>query len=251
MATVYLWLLITSCVIFLSISYGSSFVANSASGLTSPGFILRDPVHLKLAFLNPTFTYAAYQNNSFYTFYAKYYPITGPSSNVISDLSLIKNKKIPHAPFYLYNQAAGGQPGIPDKHFIDRIVDTVALLAPKSNITFINDQDIEYGKLFYPNGKNAFDVIFLVHEEYVTQTGYNSLKRFVSQGGTLVFTESNVLTVEVKYNHQNDSITLVKGHQFEFDGKVAKRSVEERWKNETSQWLGSNFLPQFKAAYCQ
>ena len=127
--------------------------------------------------------------------------------------------------------------------------DTVAHLAPKSNITYINDEDIESGKLFYSDGRNAFDVIFLVHEEYATQTGYNSLKRFVSQGGTLVFTVSNVLTVEVKYNRQNDSITLVKGHEFEFDGKVARRSVEDRWKNETSEWLGSNFLPRFKEAY--
>ena len=43
---------------------------------------------------------------------------------------------------------------------------------------------------------------------------------------------------------------MVKGHLFEFDGKVAKRSEEdERWKNETSQWLGSNILPELKASY--
>ena len=133
---------------------------------------------------------------------------------------------------------------------MDGIIATVINFAPKSNITYINDQDVESGKLFYPNGTNAYDVIFLLHEEYATQTGYNSLKRFVSQGGTIVFTESGVLRAQVKYNHQHDSITLVKGHLFEFDGKVAKRSEEdERWKNETSQWLGSNILPELKGAY--
>ena len=208
---------------------------------------------MKLVFLNPTFTYAAYQNNSFHTFYTKYLPITGRSSNIISnasDLNLISDKKIPHAPFYLYNQAADEPPGIPDKHFMDGIIATVINFAPKSNITYINDQDVESGKLFYPNGTNAYDVIFLLQEEYATQTGYNSLKRFVSQGGTIVFTESGVLRAQVKYDHQHDSITLVKGHLFEFDGKVAKRSEEdERWKNETSQWLGSNILPELKASY--
>ena len=221
----YLWLLVSVCTAVISASYVSGFfgsrVEHSAYGFAEPGFIPRDPIHLRLAFLNPTFTYGAYQNNSFYNFYTKYYPIAKPSSIITLDLNLINNKKIPSAPFYFYNQAADGPPGIPYSGFIHKLADTVAHLAPKSNITFINDQDIEFGKLFYSDGRNAFDVIFLVHEEYATQTGYNSLKRFVSQGGTLVFTVSNVLTVEVKYNRQNDSITLVKGHEFEFDGKVA------------------------------
>ena len=139
----------------------------------------------------------------------------------------------------------GSPPGIPHKYLIDRVVDTISLLAPTSNLTFIDDEYVDAGKIFDSNGRNNLDVIFLVHEEYVTQKEYNNLKKFVTQGGTLVFVESNVLTVEVSYDRQNDSITLVKGHLFEFDGKVAKRNlVAERWKNETSQWLGSNFLPK-------
>ncbi len=220
---------------------------NSAFGVESSIFTIHDPNHLKIAFLNPTFTFAAYQNNSFYNFYKKYYS-TSRNETITSDLGLINNKKIPHEFFYEYNQGIDYPPSIPHKFFFERLVKTVSSLAPRSNITFLDDQDIHNGKLFYPNGKNAFDVIFLVHEEYATQTGYNNLKRFVSQGGTLAFTESNVLTVEVKYNPMNDSITLVKGHEFEFDGKVAKRSVEERWLNETATWLGSNFLPEFRHA---
>ena len=118
-------------------------------------------MHLKLAFLNPTFTYAAYQNNSFYTFYTKYFPITGLRSNITTDLNLINNKKIPNAPFYLYNQLPGGPPGIPHKYLIDRVVDTISLLAPTSNITFINDQYVDAGKIFDTNGRNHFRCHFL------------------------------------------------------------------------------------------
>jgi hypothetical protein len=248
----YPWLLIASSLTLLSASYIADILGSSVDdGLRDLGFTPRDPMHLKLAVLNPTFTYAAYENNSLQTFYMKYLPITGRSiiSN-ISDLNLLSNKTIPDAPFYLYNQAADEPPSIPDQHFIDGIVDTVINFAPKSNITYINDQDVESGKLFYPNGTNAYDVIFLLREEYATQTGYDSLKRFVEQGGTIVFTESGVLRAQVNYNRQNDSITLVKGHHFQFDGKVVKRIKEdERWKNETSQWIGSNILPELKAAY--
>jgi hypothetical protein len=34
---------------------------------------------------------------------------------------------------------------------------------------------------------------------------------------------------------------LVKGHYWAFNGKSAWRSIGERWKNETSDWIGSNY----------
>src|SRR6476661_536056 len=85
------------------ISYIITFNNLSIFGLDK-GFTLKDPPPLKLAFLNPTFTYAAYQNNSFYNFYSKYYSLAGPHTNITTDLDLIKDKKVPHAPFYLYDQ---------------------------------------------------------------------------------------------------------------------------------------------------
>lgn len=245
------WLRITVILVGFCIAFISCIITinNFLIFGLDKGFTLKDPPQMKMAFLNPTFTYAAYQNNSFYTFYTKYYSLAGPRTNITTDLNLIKDKKIPHAPFYLYDQLPGRPPGIPHKYLIDRVVDTISLMAPTSNLTFINDQYIDAGKIFDTNGRNNLDVIFLVHEEYVTQKEYNNLKKFVAQGGTLVFVESNVLTVEVSYDRQNDTISLVKGHEFEFDGKIARRSVEERWLNETSEWLGSNFLPKFDEAY--
>jgi len=35
---------------------------------------------------------------------------------------------------------------------------------------------------------------------------------------------------------------LVKGHYWAFNGRTAWKSVAERWKNETSEWVGSNYL---------
>lgn len=40
----------------------------------------------RIAFVEPTFTYAAYQNNSFYNFYTKYNQITPVGAIVKSDL---------------------------------------------------------------------------------------------------------------------------------------------------------------------
>ena len=121
----YLWLLVSACMAVLSASYVSGFfgsrVEHSVYGFAEPGFIPRDPIHLRLAFLNPTFTYGVYQNNSFYNFYTKYYPIAKPSSIITLDLNLINNKKIPNAPFYFYNQAADGPPGIPYSGFIHKL----------------------------------------------------------------------------------------------------------------------------------
>ena len=88
-----------------------------------------------------------------------------------------------------------------------------------------------------------------MHEEYATQNTYDNFKKFVANGGVLVLTESNVFTVEIKYNQANDTITFVKGHQFRLDGSIVRRDVEERWTNETSQWMGSNFLPKFGKLY--
>jgi hypothetical protein len=67
-------------------------------------------------------------------------------------------------------------------------------------------------------------------------------KQFVSNGGTMIIMDANFFYAEVKYNKKNQTITLVKGHGWEFDGKSARKSAGERWKKETSEWVGSNYL---------
>lgn len=53
--------------------------------------------------------------------------------------------------------------------------------------------------------------------------------------------DSNAFFAEVKYDANTNKVTLVKGHSWAFNGKSAWRSVNERWKNETEQWIGSNY----------
>jgi len=207
---------------------------------------------LKIALINPTFTSTAY-NNSFYVFYEKYsnYP---DGVNITSDLNLLSNKVIN------------------DKKVLSSSVSTMVYLlknikwlTSQPNITIMKDADVDNGTIFEKNNgdgsnimsinssrsdsnsnssnfTNAYDIIILGHQEYVTQKEYDNLKQFVGNGGTMIVLDGNVFYAEVKYDRSKQTITLVKGHQWAFNGKSAWRSVSERWAKETSEWVGSNYL---------
>lgn len=207
---------------------------------------------LKIALINPTFTSAAY-NNSFYVFYEKYsnYP---DGVNITSDLNLLSNKVIN------------------DKKVLSSSVSTMVYLlknikwlTSQPNITIMTDADVDNGTIFEKNNgggsnimsinssrndsnsnssnyTNVYDIIILGHQEYVTQKEYDNLKQFVGNGGTMIILDGNVFYAEVKYDRSKQTITLVKGHQWAFNGKSAWRSVSERWAKETSEWVGSNYL---------
>jgi hypothetical protein len=118
---------------------------------------------------------------------------------------------------------------------------TQHLKKSNSNIHVLTDADADnVDSLFFNNGTNKYDIIILGHQEYVTHQEYDNLKHFVSNGGTLVLLDGNVFIAEVKYDREAHTITLVKGHGWAYNGKSAWKSVRERWKNETSQWIGSN-----------
>ena len=53
--------------------------------------------------------------------------------------------------------------------------------------------------MFTKNGSNAFDLIILGHQEYVTQKEYDTLKRFAN-GGAMLILDGNVFYTEVKYD---------------------------------------------------
>ena len=194
----------------------------------------------KIAFVEPTFTYAAYRNGSFYDFYKKYSPLMYETDNtsVTGDLNLLKNIPVPHEPFPYY--AHPTYLDVPYINYFNLLLQHVKNYS--TSVTHLTDADVHEGKIFHNNGTNAYDVLFLFHQEYVTQKEYNNLKQFVINGGTIVFTDANILYGEVSYNKANDSITFVKGHDWKFDNKTAKKSVSERWLNENKEWMGSNFL---------
>jgi len=186
-----------------------------------------------IAVVEPTFTKAAY-DRSFYVFYNMKKNLLGlPAEKNVTKYTNMLNSSI-------YYQ--------PSKNLIEShecpchlLVKHLKWLLPESNIVRLIDQDVHEGAIF-TNGTNKFDVIILVHHEYVTQQEYNNLKRFVANGGTMILFDGNVFYAEVKYDKENNKISLVKGHGWAFNGKSAWKSVYERWANESSEWVGSNYF---------
>lgn len=183
---------------------------------------------VKIALVMPTFTAAAY-DKSFYLFYNKYINVT-TGVNVTTDLNLLSSK--------VTKEPSSSASGFAMLYLLGNL----KWISPESHIGFLGDQDIDRGSNFRSNGSNMYDVIILGHQEYVTQKEYENLKQFVSNGGTMIILDGNVFYAEVKYDSNKDTITLVKGHSWAFNGKSAWRSVNERWQNETAQWVGSNYI---------
>lgn len=193
---------------------------------------------LRVALIEPTFTYAAYRSGSFYNFYEKYSLTDRTNKTVTTDLNLLKDRPIPHGPFPYF--AHPSYSDIPYINYFRIVLDHVKNKDPL--VTNLTDVDVDQGKIFRPNEKNAYDVLVLFHNEYATQSEYNNLRQFVNNGGTILFTDANVFFAEVSYNKVFDSITLVKGHYWKLDSNGATPSISERWLNESREWMGSNFF---------
>ena len=183
---------------------------------------------VNIAVVMPTFTAAAY-TNAFYVFYNKYINVTR-GVNITTDLNLLSSK--------VTNEPSSSASGLAMLYLLGNL----KWITPDSNVDFHTDQDVDAGSIFQANGSNAYDVIILGHQEYVTQKEYDNFKQFVGNGGTMIILDGNVFYAEVKHDNNTDTVTLVKGHSWAYNGKSAWRSVDERWKNETAQWVGSNYI---------
>jgi hypothetical protein len=184
--------------------------------------------NIDVALVAPTFTAAAY-DNSFYTFYKLYANIPA-GRNVTSSLNLLSRKISSQDVAAAYSAML-------------KLINNIKSIAPYSNIILLTDASIDNGSIFIKNHKsNTYDVLILGHQEYVTQKEYDNIKKFVANGGTLIILDGNVFFAEVKYDIHTQIVTLVKGHWWAFNGKSAWKSVGERWKQETSRWMGSNYL---------
>lgn len=221
----------------------------------------REYTNPTIAFVRPTFTEAAYQPNGFFDFYYDYgFPPVG--KNITTDLDML-TVKTPRSvsefqendPKWLNNITALVPVNGSELHdisynyfpvaqkFWKPFIDNVKLLVPDSVLTVVRDEDVNDGRIFYDTkNTNIFNILIMFNNEYVTQREYDNLKQFVKNGGTIVFIDANVFRTEVTYNGNDRTITLVRGHDWKFDGKSASRSVPERWYNETKEWVGSNFL---------
>ena len=134
------------------------------------------------------------------------------------------------------------------------LLENIKWILSQPNITLLTDTDIDNGTIFEKNNGsnninssysdiNAYNVIILGHQEYVTQKEYANLRQFVKSGGIMIILDGNVFYAEVKYSRDTQkNISLVKGHSWAYNGKSAWRSVGERWTKQTSEWVGSNYL---------
>jgi hypothetical protein len=177
----------------------------------------------RIALVERTFTDAAY-DNALYLFYN------------------IKHEKLSNITKYtnlLSSKVTKQYTILPE---FEVILDHLKWLTPQSNITLLTDADVhDTSSLFMANGTIKYDAIILGHNEYVSQLEYSNLRQYVANGGVLILLDGNVLYAEVKYDKKSQTITLVKGHGWEFDGTSASNSVDERWTNETTEWAGSNY----------
>ena len=199
--------------------------------ITSLNYNTKNQTHT-IAFVVPVFTTAAY-NNAFYFFYEKY-TRSPPGINITTDLDLLSTVLIaPKNQKTASIDASSLALPFLEKH--------TRLLLPRVNVNILTDIDVDRG-LIFRNTSNIHDVLILAHQEYVTQKEYSNFKQFVKNGGTLILVDSNVFFAEVGYDKRTKVVTLVKGHGWEYNGKTAWKSVEDRWKKETSNWTGSNYI---------
>jgi hypothetical protein len=182
--------------------------------------------NLKIALVQNTFTESAYSSGGFYAFYSKY-DSTRKGRNVTSDLEMLTTVV----------------PREASKKHILTLTKHLENVVPSGAFTNIIDQDVRDGRIFSSYDRsNAYDILILFHEEYVTQEMYDNFRRFVNNGGTILFMDANPFIAEVNYNKDKNTVTLVKGHGWDFDGKSVRKSDPERWFNETKEWVGSNFV---------
>ena len=211
----------------------------------------------KIAIVTPTFTETAYGPNAFYTFYNKYKSVT-PGQAVTTDLDMLSPQigysyTNPNTALDIENLTAF-TPDDPDDYYIISLAAHLQKAISHSLVNIIRDEDVHNGYIFASNDDNnnndnddnssdnnnsaiatatinnntttnAYDMLIVTHDEYATQAMYDNYKRFVSNGGTLLALDGNIFYAQIKYNKDNNTITFVKGHGWEFDGNSAKRSM--------------------------
>ena len=187
-----------------------------------------------IGFVLPTFTMAAYGNNSFYTFYKKYAQVQADEF-VTSDLDLL-SPSLRNSTDSFYSKKALG---------LHHLRDYTSSLLPNAHLNYLADQDIHNGFIFGQDGSNLYDILILGHSEYVTQQEYNNYKKFVENGGTIILFDSNIFYTEVEYDSVNNKISLVSGHSWSFDGEKVWRDIKERWADDNTEWVGSNYCGDF------
>jgi hypothetical protein len=119
---------------------------------------------IKIVLIVPTFTQAAY-NNAFYKFYEKYANVPA-GVNVTTDLKFLSNKV-----------TETRMPQSLSAFAMLQLIKNLKWITQGANITVLTDVDVDNDFIFTKNGPtNAYDIIILGHQEYVTQKEYDNLR---------------------------------------------------------------------------
>ncbi|MHB8586437.1 MAG: N,N-dimethylformamidase beta subunit family domain-containing protein [Thermoplasmatota archaeon] len=189
----------------------------------------------RVAAVMPTFTLTPYTNfnfnRSFYAFYARHATGRGPWRE---DVALLSTRVTTNWSSPLVND---------EKPLFDFLAGPVAQrcgLRAGENLRFVDDRAVDAGALFH-NGIRSFDVVILGHEEYVTAREFASFEAFVLGGGRIVAMSGNTFYAEVAFNRTTQTVQLVKGHGFAFNGSVAFHSNDRPFDSAAVRWFGSRF----------
>jgi hypothetical protein len=180
-----------------------------------------------VAVVKPVFTATAY--SSFYSFYAKY--VNTPKDQIIrSDLQLLNTTLV---------DSWGWSDGL--RQFLSSDSARGNTLVIGKNLTVLTDVGVDGGGLTYENGTRRFDVVILGFTEYVTSQEYSAYRHFVADGGRLIFMDATNFLAEVRFYSQTNHLALVRGHGWGFDGKKVWHDGLERWAQESTNWIASNY----------
>src|SRR5919202_5539229 len=147
-------------------SSGYNFVTTSGATPSIPTSIQEEDEEspLRVAFVKPSFTFAAYQLNGFYNFYEKARDQAEGTTDVRTDLNLL-TVRVPDGPYLNYKDDPFDSPKIPSQQqYYDTLRELIEEKSSSQNlgidIADITDKEVDEGSIFDSAGNNVYDVLF-------------------------------------------------------------------------------------------
>ena len=155
----------------------------------------------------PVFTTAAYMNGGFYDYYAN-----NCDESCITDLSFEN---------LIFNYGGSG---------------SSAQILYHAGYDFLTDVEVDKNPELLKN----YDTVILLHNEYVTKNQFDA----ISSHPNLIFLFPNALYAEIDVNHETNTMTLIKGHDYPpddpvtngFDYEIEKQFHHYEYDAECLEW---------------
>ena len=174
-----------------------------------------------IAFVKPVFTTSAYAN-AFYLYY--------------QNTSLDPKKYLITTVKYTWD----------DQRDTQIIAGILSAGYPSNRTTVITDIDIHNNDLYYANGSLKYAVLVFFHSEYVTIQEYEDTYTFIARGGNVLLLDGNAFYAIVAYHATSNTIMLVHGHGYTFNGSTvttipARNFYLDKSFINTTNWIGSTY----------